>query len=57
MPLQRNITDHPLDVPAVPITLQPGDEVDWDDPIVGCEPVPSPPAKKSAAKSATTPEG
>lgn len=40
--LQRNDGDHALDVPAVPITLQPGDTVDWPDPIIGCTPVPSP---------------
>jgi hypothetical protein len=55
--LQRNATDHPLDVPAIPITLQPGDTVDWPDPIVGCEAVPEPsPPKKRAAPAATTPQ-
>ncbi|MEY9937294.1 hypothetical protein [Streptacidiphilus sp. MAP5-3] len=59
--LQRNATDHPLDVPAIPATVQPGETVDWKDPIVGFEPVeaapvpePSPPktARKQAAVAA-----
>lgn len=53
--LQRNATDHPLDVPAASTTLQPGDEIDWPEPIVGCEPVPEPsPTRKRAAAAADT---
>lgn len=37
--LQRNVTDHPLDVMAIPATVQPGDTVDWPDRITGFEPV------------------
>lgn len=37
--LQRNMTDHPLDVMAIPATVQPGETVDWPDRIVGFEPV------------------
>jgi hypothetical protein len=47
---QRNATDHPLDVPAIPATVQPGDTVDWPVPIAGFEPVPSP-AKTRTSKS------
>ncbi|WP_034090434.1 hypothetical protein [Streptacidiphilus albus] len=36
--LQRNATDHPLDVMAIPATVQPGEQVDWPDRIVGFEP-------------------
>ena len=57
--LQRNATDHPLDVPAIPATVQPGDTVDWPHPIIGFEPVapdpePSPPktARSKAAAAA-----
>lgn len=38
MPLQRNVTDHPLDVPAASVTVQPGDTVDFPLPVVGFEP-------------------
>jgi hypothetical protein len=48
--LQRNTGDHPLDVPAIPATVQPGDTVEWPDPIIGFTPVPSP-AKPKAAKT------
>lgn len=57
--LQRNASDHQLDVPAIPATVQPGDIVDHEWPIVGFvpvdpEPEPSPPktARKQAAASA-----
>jgi len=39
MPLQRNTTDHPLDVPAASATVQPGDTLDFPLPIAGFEPV------------------
>ncbi len=35
--LQRNTTDHPLDVMAIPATVQPGETVEWPNPIVGFE--------------------
>jgi hypothetical protein len=60
MPLQRNVTDHPLDVPAASVTVQPGDTVDWALPIVGFEPVdqadsePEPSPPKSARKRAAS---
>lgn len=57
--LQRNASDHPLDVPAISATVQPGDTVEHPIPIVGFEPVepdpePSPPktARKQAAPAA-----
>lgn len=59
--LQRNASDHPLDVPAISATVQPGETVDHEWPIVGFEPVdpapepePSPPktARKQAAPAA-----
>jgi hypothetical protein len=60
--LQRNATDQPLDVWAAGTTVQPGDTIDWPDPIAGFEPVPGAPAepepsppkttRKSAAKTA-----
>lgn len=49
--LQRNVSDHPLDVPAIPATVQPGDTVDWPVPIAGFEAVPSPVAKATRSKS------
>ncbi len=52
--LQRNATDHPLDVMAIPATVQPGDTVDWPDPIVGFEEVPEPPTTRKAAKTGGT---
>lgn len=42
MPLQRNATDHPLDVPAASATVQPGDTLDWPDPVMGFEPADEP---------------
>lgn len=57
MPLQRNATDHPLDVPAASATVQPGDTLDWPRPIVGFEPVPEPsPPKTTRSKTATAGE-
>jgi hypothetical protein len=55
--LQRNATDHVLDVPAIPATVQPGDTVDHEWPIVGFEPVepdPEPSPPKTARKAAAT---
>ena len=53
---QLNATDHPLDVPAIPATVQPGDTVDWPVPIAGFEAVPSP-AKASRSKNAPATSG
>jgi hypothetical protein len=44
MPLQRNTTDHPLDVWAASATVQPGDTIDWPDPVIGFELVEPEPA-------------
>jgi hypothetical protein len=51
--LQRNGSDHPLDVMAIPATVQPGDTIDWPDPIVGFEPVKDEPkpTRKTSAKA------
>lgn len=55
--LQRSTHESPVDVPAIPVTVSPGETVDWPDPIAGFEPVtdttppPSPqpaPSKKKA---------
>lgn len=59
MPLQRNATDHPLDVPAASATVQPGDTLDWPDPVIGFEPVepepdPEPSPTKTRTKSTAT---
>lgn len=63
MPLQRNITDHPLDVPAASATVQPGDTLDWPRLIVGFEPVeaepdpqPSPPKTRTKSTAAAAGE-
>lgn len=63
--LQRNPTDHPLDVPDIPATVQPGQTIDWQHPIAGFEPadpVPDPepeveqtPAAKTTRKRAASP--
>lgn len=42
--LQRSTHEAPVDVPAIPATVQPGEVVDWPDPIAGFEPVPDEPA-------------
>lgn len=53
--LQRNAGDSPVDVPAIPATVGPGETVAWHLPIAGFEPAPAdpPPAPKTTAK--TTP--
>jgi hypothetical protein len=38
--LQRSTHESPVDVPAIPATVQPGESVDWPAPIAGFEPVP-----------------
>lgn len=53
---QRNATDHPLDVPAIPATVLPGDTVEWPVPIAGFEAVPSP-AKTSRPKNTPAKSG
>lgn len=62
--LQRNPHPYPLDVPAVPATVQPGEAVDWPVPISGFEtvsddlaqPTTSSSRKKPAAASAPSGE-
>jgi hypothetical protein len=36
--LQRNPHPYPVDIPAIPTTVQGGATVDWPDPIAGFEP-------------------
>jgi hypothetical protein len=38
--LQRNPGPDPVDVPAIPATVDPGNTVAWHVPIAGFEPVP-----------------
>lgn len=52
--LQRNPTDHPLDVPDIPATVQPGGVVDWPRPIAGFEPADQAPEPDPAAENAPT---
>jgi hypothetical protein len=40
--LQRSTHDGPVIVPAIPATVEPGEVVDWPDPIAGFEPVEDP---------------
>jgi hypothetical protein len=63
--LQRSTHESPVDVPAIPATVWPGETVDWPDPIAGFEPVPdtapspSPeptPNRKKAVQPATSGE-
>ncbi|MFB6568367.1 hypothetical protein [Streptomyces noursei] len=48
---QRSTHEAPVDVPAIPATVQPGGVVDWPDPIAGFEPVEdqTPPEPETAA--------
>lgn len=53
---QRSTHEAPVDVPAIPATVEPGEVVDWPDPIAGFEPVddgpaPAPASSDSAPKS------
>lgn len=43
--LQRSTHESPVDVPAIPATVRPGETIDWPDPIAGFESVtdPAPP--------------
>lgn len=53
--LQRSTHDGPVIVPAIPATVEPGEVVDWPDPIAGFEPVEEPqpePDAEAPAKSA-----
>lgn len=50
--LQRSTHEAPVDVPAIPATVQPGETVDWPDPIAGFEPVADEPTP-SATNAAT----
>ncbi|MEV8324509.1 hypothetical protein [Kitasatospora sp. NPDC056731] len=49
--LQRSLHESPVDVPAIPATVAPGQIVDWPTPIAGFEPVPTEPASVSVSKS------
>lgn len=55
MPLQRNSTDHPLDVPAASVTVEPGGTLDWPVPVAGFEPVGEPDDSGAAADPAPPP--
>lgn len=61
--LQRNPHPYPVDIPAIPASVEPGESVLWPYPIAGFEPVPDDPptaapepttSKKRAAAPATT---
>lgn len=63
--LQRSTHTVPVDVPAIPATVLPGESVDWPDPIAGFEAVkdetpaePDTPAKTTRKRTgaADTPE-
>ncbi|WP_438489580.1 hypothetical protein [Streptomyces sp. S186] len=52
---QRSLHEAPVDVPAIPATVEPGGVVDWPDPISGFEPVTDePPDTKTEAPAKTT---
>lgn len=51
---QRNPTDHPLDVPDIPATVQPGETVDWPRPIAGFEPADPAPEPEQPAVDVPT---
>lgn len=51
--LQRNPGPHPLSVPSIPAEVQPGEAIDWPDPISGLEPVNDTP---DPAQSGDTPD-
>lgn len=64
---QRSMHEAPVDIPEIPATVGPGEEVDWPHPIAGFEPVedepepapdeaPAKPARKKTAPSAPTGE-
>lgn len=65
--LQRSTHESAVDVPAIPATVQPGETVDWPDPIAGFEPVPeaapppspepTPSKKRAPAAPAEVPSG
>ena len=57
MPLQRNATDHPLDVPAASATVQPGDTLDWPVSIAGFEPVDDEPADDDSGQDQPVDDG
>jgi hypothetical protein len=56
---QRNPLPYPVDVPAIPATVQPGEVVTWPHPIAGFEPAadasPADPAPTAAKKKAASP--
>lgn len=53
MPLQRNATDHALDVPAASVTVEPGGTLDWPEPVIGFEPVKAPSPARPRTKRST----
>ncbi|NUS29190.1 MAG: hypothetical protein HOV92_33930 [Streptomyces sp.] len=53
--LQRNPGPDPVDVPAIPATVGPGEAVAWHIPIAGFEPVPADPEPKPSKKAAAAP--
>lgn len=55
--LQRSTHEAPVDVPAIPATVEPGEVVDWPTPIAGFEPVtdePAPPEPDAATDKPAT---
>jgi hypothetical protein len=59
---QRSTHEAPVDIPEIPATVGPGEEVDWPTPIAGFEPVldepapePDEPAKTTRKKPAPAP--
>ncbi|TQF04760.1 hypothetical protein E6W39_24205 [Kitasatospora acidiphila] len=53
---QRNPGDSPVDVPAIPANVQPGEVVLWHLPIAGFEPVTDTPSPAPAAAADTPPD-
>lgn len=53
---QRNDLDHELIVHTIPPqTMQPGDVIDWDDPVIGLTPLEDEPEPEPAEQSAEQP--
>ncbi|WP_372672579.1 hypothetical protein [Amycolatopsis kentuckyensis] len=58
---QRNDTPWPVTVPQIPAEVQPGETIDWPDPITGLTPVDppqetAPPEESEPADPATLPQ-
>ncbi|MFL4491567.1 hypothetical protein ACJ6WD_09940 [Streptomyces sp. VTCC 41912] len=51
---QRSTHEAPVDVPAIPATVEPGEVVDWPDLIAGFEPVTEEPSTDKAEGPAKT---